>query len=145
MPDVDREEAVRYIIDGLDPKPFRAIWDRLPQIVGSMIEYDLHFMRLTGVIAPDGGPGPNEYDEDEAFEYVYDAWLGDNPGEDDEDMTCLLYTSLCTCMYVAGQKDMSGSRFFAREGQERTKKAPAAGRGRSNCVITLFRGPALRG
>lgn len=52
MPDVDREEAVRYIIDGLDPKPFRAIWDRLPQIVGSMIEYDLHFMRLTGVIAP---------------------------------------------------------------------------------------------
>ena len=65
MPDVDREEAVRYIIDGLDPKPFRAIWDRLPQIVGSMIEYDLHFMRLTGVIAPDGGPGPNEYDEDE--------------------------------------------------------------------------------
>ena len=58
MPDVDREEAVRYIIDGLDPKPFRAIWDRLPQIVGSMIEYDLHFMRLTGVIAPDGGPAP---------------------------------------------------------------------------------------
>ena len=40
MPDVDREEAVRYIIDGLDPKPFRAIWDRLPQIVGNMIEYD---------------------------------------------------------------------------------------------------------
>ena len=68
MPDVDREEAVRYIIDGLDPKPFRAIWDRLPQIVGSMIEYD----------------------EDEAFEYVYDAWLGDNPGEDDEDMTVAL-------------------------------------------------------
>ena len=90
MPDVDREEAVRYIIDGLDPKPFRAIWDRLPQIVGSLIEYDLHFMRLTGVIAPDGGPGPNEYDEDEAFEYVYDAWLGDNPGEDDEDMTVAL-------------------------------------------------------
>lgn len=90
MPDVDREEAVRYIIDRLDPKPFRAIWDRLPQIVGSMIEYDLHFMRLTGVIAPDGGPGPSEYDEDEAFEYVYDAWLGDNPGEDDEDMTVAL-------------------------------------------------------
>ena len=79
MPEFDREAAVRFIIDGLDPKPFRAIWDRLPQIVGSMIEYDLHFMRLTGVIAPDGGPGPNEYDEDEAFEYVYDAWLGDNP------------------------------------------------------------------
>ena len=52
MPDVDREEAVRYIIDGLDPKPFRAIWDRLPQIIGSM--------------------------------------LGDNPGEDDEDMTVAL-------------------------------------------------------
>ena len=33
MPDVDREEAVRYIIDGLDPKPFRAIWDRIAQII----------------------------------------------------------------------------------------------------------------
>ena len=56
----------------------------------NVYEYDLHFMRLTGVIAPDGGPGPNEYDEDEAFEYVYDAWLGDNPGEEDEDMTVAL-------------------------------------------------------
>ena len=112
MPDVDREEAVRYIIDGLDPKPFRAIWDRLPQIVGSMIEYDLHFMRLTGVIAPDGGPGPNEYDEDEAFEYVYDAWLGDNPGEDDEDMTVAL---LLDCFmelwheYLWGRTERQGS------------------------------------
>lgn len=90
MPELDREAAVRFIIDGLDPKPFRVLWDRLPQIVGSLIEYDLHFMRLTGVIAPDGGSGPNEYDEDEAFEYVYDAWLGDNPGEEDEDMTVAL-------------------------------------------------------
>ena len=30
------------------------------------------------------------YDEDEAFEYVYDAWQGDNPGEEDEDMTVAL-------------------------------------------------------
>ena len=75
MPDVDREEAVRYIIDGLDPKPFRAIWDRLPQIVGSMIEYDLHFMRLTGVIAPDGGPGPNEYDEDMTVALLLDCFM----------------------------------------------------------------------
>ena len=90
MPDIDREEAVRYIIDGLDPKPFRAIWDRIAQIIASLIEYDLHFMRLTGAIAPDGSPGQAHNDEDEAFEYVYDAWLGDNPGEDDEDMTVAL-------------------------------------------------------
>ena len=77
MPDVDREGGRQIYHRRIGPlKPFRAIWDRLSQIIGSMIEYDLHFMRLTGMIAPDGGPGPNEYDcEDEAFEYVYDAWL----------------------------------------------------------------------
>ena len=41
-------------------------------------------------------------------------------------------------MYVAGQKDMSGSRFFAREGQKRTKKAPAAGRGGEATVLLRF-------
>ena len=87
MPKLDREAAVRFVIDGLDPKPFRALWDRLPQIVGSMIEYDLHFRRLTGA---DEAGKPVEYDEDEAFEYIYDAWLGDNPGQDDEDMTVAL-------------------------------------------------------
>ena len=27
MPKLDREAAVRFIIDGLDPKPFRALWE----------------------------------------------------------------------------------------------------------------------
>ena len=30
--------------------------------------------------------GENEYDEDEAFEYIYDAYLADHVQDDDEDM-----------------------------------------------------------
>lgn len=87
MENLDREAARRYILDGLDPRPFRSLAPRLPQIIDSMIEYDLHFRRLTGA---DEAGKPVEYDEDEAFEYIYDAWLGDNPGQDDEDMTVAL-------------------------------------------------------
>lgn len=82
----DREEAARFILSHLDVKPFRAIADRLPRIIGEMIDYDLQFMRQAGVIDEQGAQGPNEYDDDEAFEYIYEAWLGDNPGQDDDDM-----------------------------------------------------------
>ena len=87
MWDPDREAAVRYVLDGLDLKVIRPLAGRLEKIVESMIDYDLHFMRLTGAIDGDGRPGPNEYDEDEAFEYIYGAWLDDNPPGDDEEMT----------------------------------------------------------
>lgn len=87
MKGYDAEAAKRFILDGLDPKAFRAIRQRLPQIVEELITYDLHYMRVTGVLDENGEMGENEYDDDEAFEYIYDAWLGDHPNEDDEDMT----------------------------------------------------------
>ena len=47
----------------------------------------------------------DEYDEDEAFEYIYDAWLGDNPGQDDEDMTVAL---LLDCFMDLWQEYLEG-------------------------------------
>jgi len=70
----------------LDPKPFRSIKKQLPALIGELIAYDLHYMRLTGVIDENGEQGENEYDDDEAFEYIYDAWLSDHPQDDDEEM-----------------------------------------------------------
>ena len=80
------EEAAAYILSHLDHKPFRAIEKQLAQIIRDFIAYDLHFMKLTGVLDENGDQGDNEYDDDEAFEYIYDAWLSDHPEADDEDM-----------------------------------------------------------
>ena len=86
MKGYDIEEARQFILSRIDRKPFRKIEDKLPKIIGDLITYDLHFMRLTGVIDENGEQGENDYDDDEAFEYIYDAWLSDNPSEPDDDM-----------------------------------------------------------
>lgn len=102
MKNLDREAARQYILDGLDLRAFGSLAPRLPRIIGDMIEYDLHFRRLTGTDEPGKSV---EYDEDEAFEYIYDAWLGDNPGQDDEDMTVAL---LLDCFMDLWQEYLEG-------------------------------------
>lgn len=82
----DRDDARRYIVSRIDKKAFRALAGRLDTLIGEMIEYDLHFMRVSGVLDENGQQGENPYDEDEAFEFIYDAWLGDHPDEPDDDM-----------------------------------------------------------
>ena len=86
MKGYDIEAAKAFILANLDRKAYRAIASELPQLIGDMIAYDLHFMRLTGVVDETGEQGEGEYDDDEAFEYIYDAWLSDHPENDDEDM-----------------------------------------------------------
>ena len=86
MKGYDVEKAKAYILAGLDPKEFRSLKSQLPRLVEELIAYDLHFMRVSGVLDENGEQGENEYDDDEAFEYIYDAWLSDHPESDDEDM-----------------------------------------------------------
>jgi len=86
MKGYDVEKAREYILSKLDRKVYRSICDEVPQIIEDFIAYDLHFMRLTGVVDENGEQGENEYDDDEAFEYIYDAWLSDHEENDDEDM-----------------------------------------------------------
>lgn len=83
---MDTQQNLEWLLKEMDGKEFRAIKDRLPDILGSFLAYDLHFTRLTGVLDENGEAGENEYDEDEAFEFIYDAWLSDHPGEEDDDM-----------------------------------------------------------
>ena len=80
------ENAVSFIVSHLDPKQFRSLKAQLPQMIRDFITYDLHFMKLTGVLDENGEQGDNDYDDDEAFEYIYDAWLSDHPQQDDEEM-----------------------------------------------------------
>ena len=86
MKGYDAVAARNYIYFHLDKKPFRSIKDRLESIIAEFIVYDLHFMRLTGIVDENGEQGEVEYDDDEAFEYIYDAWLNDHPEGDDEEM-----------------------------------------------------------
>ena len=86
MQGFDAQSAKQYILRHMDKRPFRSLANRLEEIVDDFITYDLHFMRLTGVLDEDGLQGPGAYDDVEAFEYIYDAWLSDHPQETDEDM-----------------------------------------------------------
>lgn len=86
MQGYNADAAKLFILNGLDAKKFKSIANLLDKIIGDFITYDLHFMRLTGVLNEEGEQGEGEYDDDEAFEYIYDAWLSDNPENDDEDM-----------------------------------------------------------
>ncbi|MBE5793890.1 MAG: hypothetical protein E7323_04330 [Clostridiales bacterium] len=75
-----------WILKQLNRKEFRSVEDRLEEIIDCFLTYDFHFMRLTGVLDENDEAGENEYDEDEAFEYIYDAYLADHVQDDDEDM-----------------------------------------------------------
>ena len=86
MKGYDAEKAVAFMLANLDHKPFRSLEKQLPKLFSEMIAYDLHFMRVTGVLDENGEQGENEYDDDEAFEYIYDAWLADHPEQDDGNM-----------------------------------------------------------
>ncbi len=83
---MEMQQNLQWLLERLNTKEFRALSDRLEQIVSSFLTYDLHFMRMTGVLDENDEPGENEYDEDEAFEFIYDAFLSDHPNESDDDM-----------------------------------------------------------
>ena len=50
MQGFDAQSAKQYILRHMDKRPFRSLANRLEEIVDDFITYDLHFMRLTGVL-----------------------------------------------------------------------------------------------
>ena len=100
MKGYDQEAARSFILSKLDQKEHRSIWKDVPDMIADMITYDLHFMKLTGVIDENGEQGDSDYDDDEAFEYIYDAWLSDHPEYDDEDLrVAALLNDYMDCQY----------------------------------------------
>lgn len=83
---MDFNDNLQWLLARINRKEFSAIADQLPEIIKAFLEYDFHFMKVTDVVDENGNPGENEYDEDEAFEFIYDAFLSDQPENDDEDM-----------------------------------------------------------
>lgn len=86
MKGYDPKDAQKWILSKMDHKLLKPIEAALPKLIDDFIQYDLHFMRLTGVLNEDDCQGNADYDEDEAFEYIYDAYISDHPDDEDEDM-----------------------------------------------------------
>ncbi|NLO86692.1 MAG: hypothetical protein GX096_14885 [Clostridiales bacterium] len=86
MNDLVLDDVKKYILSKLEKKTFSAIADQVPALIDDFLAYDIHFMKLTKVLDENDEQSDNEYDEDDAFEYIYDAYLSDHPQNDDEDM-----------------------------------------------------------
>lgn len=82
MNGLNQQDAVREIAAGMDRKLFSALDAQPERTIESFLLYDLHFMRLTGVLDEDGNSGDIEYDDEDAFEYIFDAYLSDHPSAD---------------------------------------------------------------
>lgn len=81
------EKAREWIWNHLDRKAFRTISEeKLKAMIADFVQYDLHFMRVSGVLTALDAPGEADYDEDEAFEFIYDTYLSDHPEDEDDDM-----------------------------------------------------------
>lgn len=82
----DQSKAKAYIAAHVDrgaAKPFGA---ELPRVLEAFIAHDLRFMELSQVLDEEGNSGENEYDEDEAFEYILDHYLADHPQGEEKAM-----------------------------------------------------------
>lgn len=91
MKGYDPTDAQKWILCRMDKKGCKGLPEGLERTVGSFIRYDLHFMRVTGVLDENDYQGESDYDEDEAFEFIYDAYLSDHPeGDDDMQAAALL-------------------------------------------------------
>ena len=93
-------EARDWILKKLEKKPFRAVEDKLSSMLDDFIRYDLHYMRVSGVLDENDDMGENEYDDDDAFEELLDVLGGDVDDEDEMNRLAQMLDS-----YMAAQQD----------------------------------------
>lgn len=82
----DAAEALEFMLARLDPKAHRAIAPSVRSYLRQMIDFDLRYMRESGVIGPDGGAGDSYYDDDDAFEFMLDAISRERGLSDEQEM-----------------------------------------------------------
>ena len=80
------QDAQAYMVSRLDAKSFRGLPESIPSSIHAFLQYDLRFMHSTGVLDAQAQQGHAEYDDDEAFEYILDAYLSDFPCDENAEM-----------------------------------------------------------
>lgn len=86
MQGYDPAAAKTAILKKIKRREYKEIENELESIIGEFIELDLRFMEETGVLDADGTEGENEYDDDEAIEYIYENWLEAHPEREDDEL-----------------------------------------------------------
>ena len=71
----NREEAEQFILERLVKADFKPVANRSEELVKEAISLDFAYMQSTGVIAEDGVMGNAYYDDDEAFEFMFDRMV----------------------------------------------------------------------
>lgn len=77
-------DAKQFILSKMHPEVSRLFPEELSGIIEALIQFDLQFMAFTHVIDENGDSGSGEYDEDDAFEYLLDAYLDAHPCDEDQ-------------------------------------------------------------
>lgn len=86
MQGYDPSAACAAILRGIKRREYKEIENELEGIIREFIELDLRYMQENDIVNADGEAGENEYDDDEAIEYIYDGWLDKHPERDDDDL-----------------------------------------------------------
>lgn len=73
MKGYDRDEALAFILKGLDRKLHRELESKLDVLISQAIDADMAYMVENHVINEAGEAGDAYYDDDDAFEYMLDA------------------------------------------------------------------------
>jgi hypothetical protein len=82
----DAQSAESYILSHIDTQAFKAIRADIPAAITAFIAYDLQFIKLNEVPDAPEADWESAYDEDDAFEYIFDAYLADFPCDEDTAM-----------------------------------------------------------
>ncbi len=69
----NKQEALPFILSRIDARIHKELPVALEELVSQAIDYDLKFMRESGVVDEKGNTGDTYYDDDEAFEYMLDG------------------------------------------------------------------------
>ena len=70
MQGYDREKAVAYMSQRLDPSEFKPVADHVKELLNAAIDADFAYMTEAGVLNAEGLMGDAYYDDDDAFEYI---------------------------------------------------------------------------
>lgn len=70
MQGYDREKAVAFMLQRLDPKEFGPVAERAKELLGAAIDADFAYMTEAGVLDAEGLMGDAFYDDDDAYEYI---------------------------------------------------------------------------
>ena len=86
MIELDPALAANFIAGRINPSCCPQFKNQIPAIINAFIQYDADYMDGLTALLPNAAKAEFSYDEDDAFEYILDAYLAQFPLEDELSM-----------------------------------------------------------